>query len=75
MDAMKPTGNASAGPNSSENSEEMRREIIFLKNRVQVLEKDLMNGDAELKVSNTSLKNHDQVVSFIVSLFLQSEIW
>lgn len=66
MDAMKPAGNASTGPNSTENTDEMRREIIFLKNRVQVLEKDLMNTDIELKASNKSLKekNNDQVVSY-----------
>lgn len=64
MDAMKPAGNATTGPNSSENTDEMRRELIFLKNRVQVLEKDLMNADVELKASNLSLKekNNDQVV-------------
>ncbi len=64
MDAMKPAGNASTGPNSSENNDEMRREIIFLKNRVQGLEKDLMTADVELKASNLSLKekNNDQVV-------------
>lgn len=66
MDAMKPAGNASTGSNSTENTDEMRREIIFLKNRVQVLEKDLLNTDIELKASNKSLKekNNDQVVSY-----------
>lgn len=66
MDAMKPSGNASTGPNTTENSDEMRREIIFLKNRVQALEKDLMNADLELKASNLSLKernSNDQIVS------------
>lgn len=64
MDAMKPAGNASTAANSSESSDEMRREVIFLKNRVQVLEKDLMNADVELKATNLSLKekNNDQVV-------------
>lgn len=66
MDAMKPAGNTT-GTNSTENNDEMRREIIFLKNRVQVLEKDLMNADIELKASNKSLKekSNDQIVRYV----------
>lgn len=62
---MKPAGNASTGPNSTENMDEMRREIVFLKNRVQGLEKDLLNADIELKATNKTLKeksNNEQVV-------------
>lgn len=73
MDAMKPAGNASTGPNSTENNDEMRREIVFLKNRVQVLEKDLTNADIELKAANKSLKekSNDQVVRSDVRLSIR----
>lgn len=46
-------------------SEELRREIGLLKNRIEDLEKELMAQEKELQAANKSLKdkNNDPVVS------------
>lgn len=48
-------------------SEELRREIGLLKNRIEDLEKELMAQEKELQAANKSLKdkNNDPVVSFL----------
>lgn len=53
-------------------NEEMRRETILLKSRIQSLEKELMNTEIELKASNKSLKekNNDQTVIIFNLKFL-----
>lgn len=57
-------GNA-AGVASTELTEELRREIVSLKSRIEGLEADLMNQEVELKAANKSLKDkqNDPTVS------------
>ena len=65
IEAIKPNAAALSGANATEINEEMRRETILLKSRIQSLEKELMNVEIELKASNKSLKekSNDQTVS------------
>uniref|UniRef100_A0A182PTI4 Homer n=1 Tax=Anopheles epiroticus TaxID=199890 RepID=A0A182PTI4_9DIPT len=49
-------GNA-AGLASTELTEELRREIVSLKSRIEGLEAELMNQEVELKAANKSLKD------------------
>ncbi|EAA13778.3 AGAP010076-PA [Anopheles gambiae str. PEST] len=46
-----------AGVASTELTEELRREIVSLKSRIEGLEADLMNQEVELKAANKSLKD------------------
>lgn len=59
IDSIKPNaaGAAAAGNVSAEGAEEARREIAMLKNRVQTLEKELMNAEIELRAANKALKD------------------
>lgn len=54
-----------AGVASTELTEELRREIVSLKSRIEGLEADLMNQEVELKAANKSLKDkqNDPTVS------------
>lgn len=59
MDAMKLSSATTAGAsggNSGEINEDMRRDIVLLRNRVQTLEKELVNGELELKAAQKQLK-------------------
>lgn len=55
-----PPGNAAAAAaaaGASEITEELRREIVSLKTRIEGLEAELMNQEVELKAANKSLKD------------------
>lgn len=54
-------------------SEELRKEIILLKSRIEGLEKELMNQEMELKATKSSLrdKNNDPMVKNLSALFQQ----
>lgn len=58
-------GGNSGGVTDGIVSEELRREIGLLKNRIEDLEKELMAQEKELQAANKSLKdkNNDPVVS------------
>lgn len=64
IDAIKPAAGG-GGNGATEINEEMRRETILLKSRIQSLEKEMMNAEIELKAANKSLKekSNDQTVS------------
>uniref|UniRef100_A0A182IN63 Uncharacterized protein n=1 Tax=Anopheles atroparvus TaxID=41427 RepID=A0A182IN63_ANOAO len=51
-----PQGNAAVAV-SNEITEELRREIVSLKSRIEGLEAELMNQEVELKAANKSLKD------------------
>lgn len=65
IDAVKPNA-ATSGGGATEINEEMRRETILLKSRIQSLEKEMLSTEIELKAANKSLKekSNDQSVSF-----------
>lgn len=69
IDAVKPNA-ATSGGGATEINEEMRRETILLKSRIQSLEKEMLSTEIELKAANKSLKekSNDQSVSFRLSL-------
>lgn len=65
IDAVKPNAATSSGGGATEINEEMRRETILLKSRIQSLEKEMLSTEIELKAANKSLKekSNDQSVS------------
>lgn len=59
---------------TDEIADDLKREIVLLKNRIESLEKELKSQDIELKTANKMLKDksNDQVVSiFLLDLFFQ----
>lgn len=54
-------------------ADDLRKEIILLKSRIEGLEKELMNQEAELKAAKVSLKdkNNDPMVKNLSALFQQ----
>ena len=54
-------------------SEELRKETINLKSRIEGLEKELMNQEVELKAAKMSLKdkNNDPMIKNLAALFQQ----
>jgi hypothetical protein len=54
-------------------TDDLRREITLLKSRIEGLEKELMNQEAELKAAKVSLKdkNNDPMIKNLSSLFQQ----
>lgn len=54
-------------------TDDLRREIALLKNRIEGLERDLMNQEVELKAAKVSLKdkNNDPMVKNLSLLFQQ----
>lgn len=71
IDAIKPgsAGGSSAGGTAAaataEANDELRRETILLKSRIQSLEKEMLSTEIELKAANKNLaeKSNDQSVS------------
>ena len=65
-------GNASSAA-SEALTDDLRREITLLKNRIEGLEKDLGNQEIELKAAKVSLKdkNNDPMVKNLSVLFQQ----
>lgn len=57
IDSIKPNASGAAAGNTSEVAEEARREIVMLKNRVQTLEKELMNAEIELRAADKAIKD------------------
>lgn len=72
IDAVKPNA-ATSGGGATEINEEMRRETILLKSRIQSLEKEMLSTEIELKAANKSLKekSNDQSVSFCFSIIVE----
>ncbi|XP_055597858.1 homer protein homolog 2 [Uranotaenia lowii] len=60
------SGNAGGAANAanSELADELRREISLLKNRIEDLEKELLNQEMELKAANKSLKDKQNDSTF-----------
>ena len=54
-------------------TDDLRKEITHLKSRIEGLEKELMNQEAELKAAKTSLKekNNDPMIKNLAALFQQ----
>lgn len=54
-------------------TDDLRKEIGLLKNRIEGLEKELMNQELELKATKASLKdkNNDPMVKNLSALFQQ----
>jgi len=54
-------------------TDDLRREIAHLKSRIESLEKELINQEAELKATKTSLKDkaNDPLIKNLSSLFQQ----
>lgn len=54
-------------------SEDLKKEIVLLKNRIEALEKELMNQELELKATKMTLKdkNNDPMVKNLSTLFQQ----
>lgn len=54
-------------------TDDLRREIALLKNRIEGLERDLMNQEVELKAAKVSLKdkNNDPMIKNLSALFQQ----
>lgn len=67
--------NSKSGSVSSSDAltDDLRKEIGLLKNRIEGLEKELMNQEVELKATKTSLKdkNNDPMVKNLAALFQQ----
>lgn len=67
--------NAKSGSISSNDAltDDLRREISILKNRIEGLEKELMNQEIELKAAKVSLKdkNNDPMIKNLSGLFQQ----
>lgn len=70
LEMVKVSSGSAVATESNDQNEELRREIIILKTRIQSLEKDLMNQEIELKAANNSLKDrsNDHSVSFSLLL-------
>lgn len=69
IETIKPAAGGGGG-GATEINDEMRRETILLKSRIQSLEKEMMNSEIELKAANKSLKekSNDQTVSTLMNL-------
>jgi len=70
--------NAKSGSLSSSEAltDDLRREITLLKSRIEGLEKELMNQEAELKAAKVSLKdkNNDPMIKNLSAVFQQFSI-
>lgn len=62
-----------SGPGSEALSDDLRKEISLLKNRIEGLEKELMSQEVELKAAKSSLKdkNNDPMIKNLTALFQQ----
>lgn len=65
MDGIKGGAGIPVSAGSNELVDDLRREIVLLKGRIESLEKELMTQEMELKTANLSLKdkNNDQSVT------------
>jgi homer protein len=70
---MEKGGGGSVTSASDALTDDLRREISLLKNRIEGLERDLMNQEVELKAAKVCLKdkNNDPTVKNLSALFQQ----